>query len=118
MLLKTKHRYLTYVGILIITVVLTNADELSLWLTKKLLLDKVGHFISFFLLTWLLDKIISLPRAVLVLSVICYAGFTELCQWYLGFRSPQFYDFIANALGCLSYYIVATALSLDISKKS
>ncbi|QBY05287.1 hypothetical protein E2K93_13275 [Thalassotalea sp. HSM 43] len=99
---------LIYAIVLIFAVVVVNVDDISFWLNKNQLLDKTGHFIGFLLLSWLLDRLINIPRGVLVLSVIFYSGFTEICQWYLGFRSGQFDDFVANALGCSTYYLFAT----------
>ncbi|WP_371186314.1 VanZ family protein [Thalassotalea maritima] len=87
-------------------IVVSNGSDINLWLIKHGLLDKAGHFIGFLLLSAIVDRVVKLNLTVTITALIIYSGLTELCQWVLGFRNAEFLDFVADAAGCFSYYIV------------
>ena len=62
-------------------------------------IDTIGHFISFFCLTWLLNSLLKFPLFNLGLCLVLYAALTEIGQYYLGFRNGEFRDFIADTFG-------------------
>lgn len=78
-------------------------------LHKYHLLDKTGHFFGFLLLCWLMDKLLKLELRILIVTLIFYSALTELGQTYLGFRSGQWFDFVADAMGCLCYALIIKA---------
>ena len=69
-------------------------------------IDTIGHFIGFFLLTWLLTTFIKLPITVAALTLVFYAAATELGQAYLGFRNGEFTDFVADIVGVASFIFI------------
>ena len=62
-------------------------------------IDSIGHIISFLCLTWVLHSILKLPLFNTMITVAFYGALTELGQYYLGFRSAEFTDFIADLIG-------------------
>ncbi|WP_185962598.1 VanZ family protein [Thalassomonas sp. M1454] len=88
-----------------ISLIITNDGQVITFLSQNNLLDKTGHFIGFFILSWLLNTILKLKITSTLISIIIYAGLTELGQEYLGFRNGQISDFIADILGCVFYFI-------------
>jgi VanZ family protein len=89
---------------LILIVALTVPDEM---LAPYLQLDKLGHFLSFFILAWLVTTLLKLPFRVTLPCLIIYGGLTELTQSYLGFRNGELTDFIADSLGVLAFCLSA-----------
>lgn len=81
------------------------------------LLDKTGHFLGFLLLTWLVNTLIKIDLTPTIITLCVYAGLTEIGQSYLGFRSGQFTDFIADVLGCLSYVLIVYANKNRVKKE-
>ena len=65
--------------------------------------DTIGHFITFFSLTWVVHSIIKLPLRMTVLTLVFYAGLTELGQAYLGFRTGELTDFLADVVGIIIF---------------
>ena len=73
-------------------------------------IDKMLHFLAFLLLSFTLDQssrrdFKSSPDLILVL--IFYAGFIEIVQSFLSFRSAEFLDFAFDLIGILVYVIFA-----------
>jgi len=68
-------------------------------------IDTIGHFIGFFVLTWLVSSIIKLSLLSTLFTLIFYGALSELGQYYLGFRNAEFSDFFADVAG-ISLYIL------------
>lgn len=66
-------------------------------------IDTWGHFLSFFLLTWLLNSAFKLPLTNTSICLIVYAALSELGQAYLGYRNGEFLDFIADVAGVILF---------------
>ncbi|WP_082930786.1 VanZ family protein [Shewanella woodyi] len=67
-------------------------------------MDKVGHLVSFFCLSYL-TYLAFKPRWVfLAITLACYAIFIELVQYWLPYRSASLADFAADMLGVLLFY--------------
>lgn len=69
-------------------------------------IDTVGHFITFFSLTWVVHSIIKLPLKVALITLIFYAALSELGQAYLGFRTGEFTDFLADVVGIVTFVLL------------
>ena len=94
--------YLPFFGGLLLVIVLYFSG-LSDWLLTTVALDKLGHFIGFFFLTWLIYLIANKALLTVGLLLIFYSGLTELGQYTLGFRNGDVGDFIADAIGVVSF---------------
>ena len=73
-------------------------------------LDKLMHFSAFFILSLLLD--LSLKSDLMVnkfflFFLVTYAGFIEIIQYFLPYRSAEILDFIFDLLGILVYLYFA-----------
>ena len=67
-------------------------------------IDTIGHFIGFFVLTWLVSSILKLSLLHSLFILFFYAALSELGQYYLGFRNAEYSDFFADIVG-ISLYI-------------
>ena len=103
--MKLKQSLYLIITLLSISLVIINDLAIIKLLSQYHILDKTGHFIGFFLLSWILDTILKLRVITSIISIIIYAGLTEVTQEFLGFRNGQLSDFIADALGCLCYFL-------------
>lgn len=71
----------------------------------RLPLDKVGHFVGYAVLAWLLMlallRVVRLPAAIIltILIIAAYGALDELTQPYVN-RSADFWDYTANLVGC------------------
>lgn len=86
--------------------IIYNFDEVRDVFSQYIKIDKVGHFIGFFFLTWLLNSTLKLPLINLTLTLVLYAALTEIGQYYLGFRKGEINDFIADILGILTFMLI------------
>ena len=68
-------------------------------------IDSVGHFISFFCLTLLLHSFIRLPLFNTMACLMLYAVFSEMGQYYLGYRNGELRDVIADILGVFLFVL-------------
>ena len=73
-------------------------------------LDKLLHLLAFLLLSFTLD--LSSKRNFksspdLILFLVFYAGFIEIVQSFLSFRSAELLDFAFDLIGILVYVIFA-----------
>jgi VanZ family protein len=71
-------------------------SELSASILNKIQIDTFGHIIGFFGLSWALIGLLKLPLVNTVICLYFYSALTEIAQYYLGFRSGQFFDFVAD----------------------
>jgi VanZ family protein len=62
-------------------------------------IDTVGHIIGFFGLSWILIAMAKLPMFNTLICLFLYSALTEVGQYYLGFRSGEFADFLADIAG-------------------
>jgi hypothetical protein len=67
-------------------------------------IDTIGHFIGFFILTWVVSSILKLSLLNTLITLFFYSALSELGQYYLGFRNAEFSDFFADIVG-ISLYI-------------
>lgn len=81
-------------------------------------IDSIGHIISFFCLTWVLHSILKLPLFNTMLTVAFYGALTELGQYYLGFRSAQVSDFIADLIGIALFAIIRWSILMYRNRSS
>jgi len=66
-------------------------------------IDTIGHFIGFFVLTWLVSSILKFSLLNTLFTLSFYAALSELGQYYLGFRNAEFSDFFADIAGISLY---------------
>lgn len=110
--MKAHHHLAFFIVILCSASLLFFSSELLLPdAIKKLVfrspqIDTIGHFIVFFVLTWVVSSIlkISFLRSFFTLSF--YAALSELGQYYLGFRNGEFSDFFADIAGISLYLLL------------
>ena len=112
--MKTRHHVLFLFTLFSLVILLLFSEILLSAEMRKLVfrfpkIDIVGHFISFFSLTWVVHSIIKLPIKVTLVTLIIYAGLTELGQAYLGFRTGEFTDFLADIVGIITFFILKYA---------
>jgi len=81
-------------------------------------IDSIGHIISFFCLTWVLHSILKLPLFNTLLTVAFYGLLTELGQLYLGFRSGQLSDFLADLIGIALFGIIRWSILMYRNRSS
>lgn len=74
-------------------------------------IDTIGHFIGFFVLAWVLHSHLKISLITTFTTLAFYGAFTEIGQYYLGFRNGEFSDFFADILGIL-FFIVLKKLYL------
>ncbi|MCG7543408.1 VanZ family protein [Pseudoalteromonas sp. MM17-2] len=68
--------------------------------------DKVAHFGIFFVLAFIMDKAFRIPFIVQVILLLLYGGAIEWMQDMLPYRQASFYDFLADAAGAASYFVI------------
>ncbi len=79
-------------------------------------LDKLFHFSAFIILSLFLD--LSIKRTLLsskaaLIFLIFYALLIELAQYFLPYRSAEFFDFISDLLGILVYLYFAPKINIS-----
>jgi hypothetical protein len=87
------------ISLLIFVPLVLMPSDLKMALLNKIQIDTIGHIIGFFGLTLIVVRVIKLPLINTVICLFFYSALTELCQYYLGFRSGEFFDFIADVVG-------------------
>lgn len=118
MLASMKKIHYAFILLLIIfsSLIIYNTDEVRSVLSQYTKIDKIGHFIGFFFLTWLLSHTLKLPLVNLSLTLILYSALTEIGQHYLGFRNGELKDFVADVFGILTFMFIKWC-SVIYSKK-
>ena len=81
-------------------------SELKMAVLNKIQIDTVGHIIGFFSLSWILIRLVKLPLVNTVICLYFYSALTEIGQHYLGFRSGQFFDVVADIVGISLFAIL------------
>ena len=74
-------------------------------------LDKIGHLVSFLILSWLTFEAFKPRWFILVPIMASYALTIELVQAYLPYRTASLADFIADMLGVGLFYLLAGFLT-------
>ena len=118
-----KHYFFTSILLIIIAVILLFiAGELSLLSEFKRIvfrspqIDTIGHFISFFILAWLLHSFLKLSLTETFFTLSFYGALSELGQYYLGFRNGEFSDALADIAG-ITFFILLKSLYLACQAK-
>jgi hypothetical protein len=119
---KSRHYYILTISLIALIVILLSSNELltneiRAFLYRVPKVDTIGHFISFFLLTWLVVVIIRIPMTISVITIILYGAITEVGQYYLGFRSGEFADFLADIVGVTIFIVLKLIYDLLLSLK-
>ena len=110
--MKVKHHLIFFIIILTCAILLFFSSELLLpEAIKKLVfrspqIDTIGHFICFFILTWVVSSILKFSLINTFLTLSFYAALSELGQYYLGFRNGEFSDFFADIVGISLYLLL------------
>lgn len=108
--MKAQHHLAFFILIFCSAILLFFSSELLLPEAIKRLvfrspqIDTIGHFIGFFVLTWLVSSILKFSLLSTLFTLSFYAALSELGQYYLGFRNAEFSDFFADIVG-ISLYI-------------
>ena len=84
-------------------------DALTRVIFRSPQIDTIGHFIGFFVLSWLSSSVIKLSFLTTFVTLSFYAGLSELGQYYLGFRNGEFSDFFADVAGISLYILLKVA---------
>ena len=115
--MKIQHHLIFFILILTGTILLFFSSELLLpEAIKKLVfrspqIDTIGHFIGFFVLTWLVSSILKCSLSNTFFTLLCYSALSELGQYYLGFRNGEFSDFFADIAGITLYLLLKQSYS-------
>lgn len=110
--MKVKHHLIFFIIILTCAILLFFSSELLLpEAIKKLVfrspqIDTIGHFIGFFVLTWIVSSLLKFSLISTFYSLSFYAALSELGQYYLGFRNGEFSDFFADIAGISLYLLL------------
>lgn len=103
---KKNHHLLLLFCIIFIAIIFSFIPGFNEQLVANTKIDTIGHFIGFFLLTWLISTFVKLPISVVAITLIFYAAASELGQAYLGFRNGEFTDFVADIIGIGSFIFI------------
>lgn len=110
--MKTRHHLTFFILIISAAILLFFSSELLLpTALKKIVfrspqIDTIGHFISFFILAWLVHSLIKLTLVETSITLIFYGALSELGQYYLGFRNGEFSDFFADVAGTFLFILL------------
>ena len=120
--MKARQHYYFFISVIIVSILLLFAHEfLPESLRKRIFqfpeIDIIGHLTSFFILTWVSHSIIKLSLPICVPLLIFYGALTEIGQSFLGYRSGEFGDFIADVIG-ISLFVLAKWLYLNYFRKT
>ncbi|GAW94885.1 MULTISPECIES: VanZ family protein [Colwellia] len=119
--MKARQHTYFFIAVIIVTILLLFAHEFSPDTLRKRIfqfpaIDTMGHLISFFILTWVSHSVIKLSLRLCVPLLMFYGALTEIGQSFLGYRSGEFGDFIADVIG-ISLFVLATWLYLIFFQK-
>ncbi|RUO39168.1 hypothetical protein CWE22_10445 [Pseudidiomarina aestuarii] len=67
-------------------------------------LDKVVHFVAFFILAWTFHRAFPIPWWLAVLILTGYGLAIEYIQGLMPYRSSSGWDLVADAAGAATYY--------------
>lgn len=110
--MKTRHHLTFFILIIGAAILLFFSSELLLPAALKKIvfrspqIDTIGHFISFFILAWLVHSLIKLTLVETLITLVFYGALSELGQYYLGFRNGEFSDFFADVAGIFLFVLL------------
>jgi VanZ family protein len=108
---------LILISIIVITIGAFISDDVHKILLRAIEIDSIGHFLSFFALTWLLNSLLKFPLLNLSICLIFYAALTEIGQFYLGFRNGEISDFLADVVGISLFVFIKWSIIVYGGKK-
>ncbi len=119
--MKARQHYYFFITVIIVSILLLFAHEFLPELLRKRIFqfpenDTIGHLTSFFILTLVSHSIIKLSLPFCVPLLIFYGALTEIGQSFLGYRSGELGDFIADVVG-ISLFVLAKWLYLNFFRK-
>lgn len=116
-----QHSYFLITVIIVTTLLLFAHEFLPDTLRKRIFqfpeIDTIGHLTSFFILTWVTHSVIKISLPICTPLLIFYAALTEIGQSFLGYRSGELGDFIADVIG-ISLFLVTKWLYLSFFRKN
>ncbi|PKI14193.1 VanZ family protein [Colwellia sp. 12G3] len=120
--MKARQHYYFFITVIIVSILLLFAHEfLPDPLRKRIFqfpeIDTIGHLTSFFILTWVSHSLIKLSLQFCVPLLIFYGALTEIGQSFLGYRSGELGDFIADVVG-ISLFILAKWLYRNLFRNN
>jgi len=119
---KAQHHLVLFILILSGALLLFFSNELLLpetirkFVFRSPKIDTIGHFIGFFILTWLIHSMIKLSLLTTFITLSFYGALSEIGQYYLGFRHGEFSDFFADIVG-ISFFILLKVIYLFYKNK-
>jgi len=118
---KARQHYYFFITVIIISILLLFAHEFLPNSIRKHIfqfpeIDTIGHLTSFFILTWVCHSVIKLSLQLCIPLLILYGALTEIGQSFLGYRSGEFGDFIADVIG-ISLFVLAKWLYCNFFHK-
>ena len=115
--MKHRHHYTFLLFVACILVAISLSPGIRDFFFNNTRVDSVGHFISFFCLTLLLHSFIRLPLFNTMACLTFYAVFSEVGQYYLGYRNGELRDVIADILG-ISLFVLLKWIYIIYWEKS
>jgi len=80
--------------------------------------DKLQHFFSYSLLTWVFVLVFhpnsNKRRFILIIQLIAFGGMIELLQGLTSYRSAEWLDLLANCMGILFAVLLTPLKSHDL----
>lgn len=119
--MKIRHHLTFFILIISAAILLFFSSELLLPIELKKVIfrspqiDTIGHFISFFILAWLIHSLMKLTLLETLITLSFYGALSELGQYYLGFRNGELSDFYADVTG-VGLFILLKLLYLIYKK--
>jgi hypothetical protein len=118
---KARQHYYFFTTVIVVSILLLFAHEFLPDVLRKRIfqfpeIDTIGHLTSFFILTWVSHSVIKLSLPFCVPLLIFYGALTEVGQSFLGYRSGQLGDFIADVVG-ISLFVLVKLLYLIFFRK-
>lgn len=104
--MKKRHHFLFLFITLLSLLAIIFVDPIRHFIFNLAKLDTLGHFISFFCLTLVLNSVFKFPLFNTAVSLSFYAALSEIGQYYLGFRNGEFRDVFADILGILFFVLL------------
>ncbi len=75
-------------------------------------IDKVGHFIAFFVLAFCMDFATKLRAAIAIILLVGYGISVEFMQSHIPGREATLGDILADTAGVLFYYYAVAKMTL------
>lgn len=102
--MSKKNRILLFVLLLCTTTVLFLLHRPVELVNTLSHLDKFFHFVLFFILTWSMSSALNTSLSLTLLVLLAYGFIIELIQSRIPGLVPDFYDWLADAVGVIAYF--------------